>query len=148
MQERVPELTLQGDRIGLILLFTWEVFLIIHTSSPRFGLPFEWFRLWISFDLNILGVFSHTYVSDHPGRPNLLLLGFSCQGYANVRKRYMWIGKKYWAHCSKAVVDVMIKIFCDFRQFSAKVLKFFWKPNVIIKFLHNVALFWVKNANF
>jgi hypothetical protein len=45
-------------------------------------------------------------------------------------------------------VDVMITIFCDFRQFSAKKLAFFSKPNVMIKFLHYLALFWVKNANY
>jgi hypothetical protein len=42
----------------------------------------------------------------------------------------------------------MITIFCDFRQFSAKKLAFFPKTNVMIKILHNLALFWVKNANF
>jgi hypothetical protein len=39
-------------------------------------------------------------------------------------------------------------IFGDFRQFSAKKLPFFTKTNVMIKILHNLALFWVKNANF
>jgi hypothetical protein len=38
-------------------------------------------------------------------------------------------------------VDVMITIFCDFCQFSAKKLTFFSKTNVMIKFLHNLALF-------
>jgi hypothetical protein len=42
----------------------------------------------------------------------------------------------------------MITIFCDFRQFSAKKLAFFSKINVMIQILHNLALFWVKNANF
>jgi hypothetical protein len=37
-------------------------------------------------------------------------------------------------------VDVMITIFCDFRQFSAKKLAFFSKTNVMIKILHNLAL--------
>jgi hypothetical protein len=45
-------------------------------------------------------------------------------------------------------VDVMITIFCDFWQFSAKKLALFSKTNVMIKILHNFALFWVKNANF
>jgi branched-subunit amino acid transport protein AzlD len=45
-------------------------------------------------------------------------------------------------------VDVMITIFCDFSQFSAKKLTFFSKTNVMIKILHNIALFWVKNAIF
>jgi hypothetical protein len=38
-------------------------------------------------------------------------------------------------------VDVMITIFCDFYQFSAK--KMLWS-----KFLHNLDLLWVKNDNF
>jgi hypothetical protein len=38
-------------------------------------------------------------------------------------------------------VDVMITIFCDFRQFSAKKLAFFSKTNVMIKIVHNLALF-------
>jgi hypothetical protein len=37
-------------------------------------------------------------------------------------------------------VDVMIKIFCDFCQFSANKLAFFSKINVMVKFLHNLAL--------
>jgi hypothetical protein len=36
----------------------------------------------------------------------------------------------------------LLTIFCDFWQFSAK------KPMLWSKFLHNLALFWVKNANF
>jgi hypothetical protein len=38
-------------------------------------------------------------------------------------------------------VDVMITIFCDFRQFSAKKMEFFSKTNVMIKILLNLALF-------
>jgi hypothetical protein len=45
-------------------------------------------------------------------------------------------------------VDVMITIFCDFQSFSAKKLTFFSKTNVIIKILHYLALFRVKNDNF
>jgi hypothetical protein len=45
-------------------------------------------------------------------------------------------------------VDVMITIFCHFWQVSAKKLEFFSKTNVMIKILHNLALFWVKNAIF
>jgi hypothetical protein len=41
----------------------------------------------------------------------------------------------------------MITIFGDFWQFSAKKLAFYQKSNVMIKILHNLALFWVKNAN-
>jgi hypothetical protein len=33
-------------------------------------------------------------------------------------------------------VDVMIAIFCDFQQFSAKKLAFFSKTNVMIKIWH------------
>jgi hypothetical protein len=45
-------------------------------------------------------------------------------------------------------VDVMITIFSDFCQFSAKKLAFFSKTNVMIICFQNLALFWVKNANF
>jgi hypothetical protein len=45
-------------------------------------------------------------------------------------------------------VDVLITIFCDFCQFSAKKLAFFSKYNVMIKNLHNLALLGVKNALF
>jgi hypothetical protein len=44
-------------------------------------------------------------------------------------------------------VDVMITIFCDFRQFFRRKLAFFSKTNVLISFFHNLALFCVKNAN-
>jgi hypothetical protein len=54
-----------------------------------------------------------------------------------------------WQPCfPKPGVDVMITIFCDFRQFSPKKLAFFSKTNVMIKILHSLALFWVKNVNF
>jgi hypothetical protein len=42
----------------------------------------------------------------------------------------------------------MITIFCDFFRFSAKKLAFFINTNVMINFSQNLALFWVKNANF
>jgi hypothetical protein len=46
-------------------------------------------------------------------------------------------------------VDVMIKIFGDFRQFSAKKLAFSQKPMLWSKFLHNLlALLRIKNAIF
>jgi hypothetical protein len=45
-------------------------------------------------------------------------------------------------------VDVMITIFCDFSLFSTKKLAFFSKTNVMIKSLHNLALFWVKTPFF
>jgi hypothetical protein len=54
----------------------------------------------------------------------------------------------FWKYDGRSGVDFMITIFCDFRQFLAKKLAFFSKTNVIIKILHNLALFWVKNANF
>jgi hypothetical protein len=45
-------------------------------------------------------------------------------------------------------VVVMITIFCDIRQFSAKKLAFFSKTNVIIKILHNLALFFNQKHQF
>jgi hypothetical protein len=51
--------------------------------------------------------------------------------------------------CSwKPGVDAMITSFCDFCQFSAKKLAFSQIPMLWPKFLHNLALLWVKNANF
>jgi hypothetical protein len=49
----------------------------------------------------------------------------------------------FWAIflANSSGVDVMIAIVCDFRQFSAKKLPFFSKTNVMIKILHNLALF-------
>jgi hypothetical protein len=41
----------------------------------------------------------------------------------------------------RAGVYVMVPIFCDFRQISAKKWAFFFKTNVMIKILHNLALF-------
>jgi hypothetical protein len=41
----------------------------------------------------------------------------------------------------KSGVDVMITIFCDFSQFSAKKLAFFSKTNVMINFFQNLSLF-------
>jgi hypothetical protein len=51
-----------------------------------------------------------------------------------------------WRKFAQSGVDVMITIFCDFCQFSAKKLAFFPKTNVMIKYLHYLALFRVKNA--
>jgi hypothetical protein len=45
-------------------------------------------------------------------------------------------------------VDVMITIFCDFRQFSAKKLAFFSKINVMIKFLQKLAVVRAKKRQF
>jgi hypothetical protein len=46
------------------------------------------------------------------------------------------------------VQNVVITIFFDFRQFSAKKLAFFSITNVMIKILHNLALFWVETPFF
>jgi hypothetical protein len=45
-------------------------------------------------------------------------------------------------------VDVMMTIFCDFSQFSAKQMAFFLITNVMINCFQNLALFRVKNAIF
>jgi hypothetical protein len=44
-------------------------------------------------------------------------------------------------------VDVMITIFCDFCQFSAKNLRFSQKPMLWSQFLQKLAVAWAKNAN-
>jgi hypothetical protein len=45
-------------------------------------------------------------------------------------------------------VDVLITIFCNFCQFSAKKSGVFSKTNVMIKFLHDLASFRVKKTPF
>jgi hypothetical protein len=45
-----------------------------------------------------------------------------------------------------AGVNVMITIFCDFGQFSAKKLAIFLKTNVTIQILQKNAVFGTKNA--
>jgi hypothetical protein len=60
----------------------------------------------------------------------------------NIQKSRIFLGQfssKNLLH--RSGVDVMITIFCDFRQFLAKKLAFFSKTNVMIKILHNLALF-------
>jgi hypothetical protein len=45
-------------------------------------------------------------------------------------------------------VDVMITIFCDFRQFSAKKMAFFSKSSVMINVFQNLAFFETKTPIF
>jgi hypothetical protein len=49
---------------------------------------------------------------------------------------------------ARAGVDVMITIFCDFPQFSAKKMGVFLKYHWYEQLFFNLALFRVKNANF
>jgi hypothetical protein len=75
-------------------------------------------------------------------------------------KKIFYFGKTLWSALALCLyvnsevvelapgVEVMITIFCDFQQFSAKKLAFLSKNNVMIQILHNLALFRVKNANF
>jgi hypothetical protein len=58
------------------------------------------------------------------------------------------VSEKRFKTCIRPGVDVMITIFGDLWQFSAKKLAFFSKTNDMIKILHNSASFWVKNAYF
>jgi hypothetical protein len=44
--------------------------------------------------------------------------------------------------------DVVITIFCDFRQFSAKKLAFFSKTNRMIQFLQKLAVVRAQDAIF
>jgi hypothetical protein len=71
------------------------------------------------------------------------LITYKCER-SWTKKSFVWLEKI----TEPPGVDVMITIFCDFQQFSAKKLALFTKTNVKIKFLNNLALFWVKNANF
>jgi hypothetical protein len=62
--------------------------------------------------------------------------------FCSSRDHFKGRGKKFEIFFSLTVgpgVDVMIKIFWEFRQFSAKKLAIFSKTNVMIKFLNNLA---------
>jgi hypothetical protein len=73
-------------------------------------------------------------------------------GMTTVREKNVFVAEMF-SHCaekkreqfrnpvSEPEVDVMLTIFCDFCQFSAKKLAFFSKTNVMIKLMHNLALF-------
>jgi hypothetical protein len=72
-----------------------------------------------------------------------------CTSYGCIYYNNKWVGLllgDFFTNSSG--VDVMITIFCDFWQFSAKKLAFFSKTDVMINFFQNLALLWAKNANF
>jgi hypothetical protein len=87
---------------------------------------------------------------------NFVKLKWKSQAFGPLEKWCYWIwqnmGYSLGEFLKKASghpgVHVMITIFCDFLQFSAKKLAFFSKTNVMIKIFHNSALFWVKTAFF
>jgi hypothetical protein len=60
--------------------------------------------------------------------------------------RFLFVAKMDWATfwgdfvTNSSGADVMITIFIDFRQFSAKNLALFSKTNVMINFLPKVAV--------
>jgi hypothetical protein len=70
--------------------------------------------------------------------------GYLCNFQETAQSKQSPIGRKF----AQSGTDVMITIFCDFCQFLAKNWRFSQKTNVMIKFLHTLALFRVKNANF
>jgi hypothetical protein len=59
---------------------------------------------------------------------------------------YFWKKRKHWVEFKE--VDVMMTIFCNLQQLSSKKLAYLLKTIVMINFLHNFALFCVKNAKF
>jgi hypothetical protein len=63
-----------------------------------------------------------------------------------VGKRLAKKSPKY-RNFTQSGVNVMITIFCDFRQFSAKKLAFFSKTNVMIKIFAKTSSRLRKNAN-
>jgi hypothetical protein len=69
---------------------------------------------------------------------------------SSLSKKSHFFTKKFWRKCSKNHnIDPRGRCYDhNFRQFLAKKLAFSQKNNVMIKILHNLALLWVKNANF
>jgi hypothetical protein len=99
--------------------------------SPSFFLKKKWVNPWgwtigCTF---ILGVKVRPWGPSSPLGPNFMLIKNRPQKWP-------------------PGVDVMITIFGDFSQFSATKLAFFLNTNVMIIFFQNLALFWVKIANF
>jgi hypothetical protein len=73
-------------------------------------------------------------------------IGFKIGDFFNVSHRGLIKTTNCWLYLysndpTRPGVDVMITIFCDFRQFSAKKLAFFSQTNIKIKNFHNLALF-------
>jgi hypothetical protein len=93
--------------------------------APRFGIVL----CGTSGSSNPLGY-------DHITLPDLGDDGLSAAGFKLLEfiEKEARVGRK-------PGTDVMITIFGDFRQFSAKQLAFLSKTSVMIKFLHNLALF-------
>jgi hypothetical protein len=60
---------------------------------------------------------------------------FQLRSKMHLKPDKYFAGRGRWARGPG--VDVMITIFSDFCQFSAKILAFFSKTNVMIKFLQN-----------
>jgi hypothetical protein len=71
-------------------------------------------------------------------------MALKCGLFLNVQSKQPHIGRKF----AQSGVDVMITIFCDFRQFSAKKLAFFSKNNVMITIFAKTISSLSKNANF
>jgi hypothetical protein len=104
----------------------------VPSPEDFFGFLRLWVRLFLRLSLRSIGL-----------QPNLTIWGRLTRWKhslctTNVCRRKF----------AQSGTDVMITIFCDFWQFSAKKLAFFSKNNVMVKFLHNLALFWVKKANY
>jgi hypothetical protein len=76
----------------------------------------------------------HTYIRRFPTK--LFGLNFNCLSrvYSNIKKHWSIFWKrmvsKEFSYLFLPGVDVMITIFCDFPQFSAKKLAFFQKPTL------------------
>jgi hypothetical protein len=63
-------------------------------------------------------------------------------------KMSIYLSKDRSLYVKPGGVDVMITIFGDFCQFSAKNLAFFLKFNVMIENLHNLAFVLSRNRQF
>jgi hypothetical protein len=76
-------------------------------------------------------------------RANLSVVSYSSGPFGD--NRFITLSLKNAANSNYKVkntgVDVMITMFCDFRPFSANKFAFFSKINVMIKFMHYLALF-------
>jgi hypothetical protein len=121
-------------------------------------------RIFACWAIVYLGTFFENYKSSQKfwssfisSKNNVISLTKSWLGYISVDFFTISSGRPDWQllciftkqnSTQYHGVDVMNTIFCYFCQFSAKKLAFSSKPNVTIKILHYLALFWVKKGNF
>jgi hypothetical protein len=139
------------------LCMVWAQFLVITwINIPRNKYPYETVAGWVA---KLICTVSVCFVKESPKmwpKPffvKIITERLLWKGVApKVGLLQKWFTKKPKVNNQKAKINqsgVDVTIFCDFCQFSAKKLAFILKNQCYDHFFYlNLALFWVKNANF